>query len=90
MTAGAKKGRQMRYRSTDPGYVNGNGQIVVARTGFPSESRQGQIVYRMRCGACGFQYGSTGIDIAKRLCPRHQGGVKGELLREVSPQLFAL
>ncbi len=79
----------MRFRSTDPGYVNANGQVVIARTGFRSGSRDSQVVYRMRCGACGFEYGSNGIDIAKRLCPRHQGGVKGETLRQASPQLFA-
>lgn len=79
-----------RFRSTDPGYVNANGQMVVARTGFRSELRDGQVVYRMRCGPCGFEYGSAGIDVAKRLCPRHQGGVKGEALRAVSAQLFAL
>lgn len=80
----------VRFRSTDPGYVNPNGQVVVARTGFRSELREGQVVYRMRCGHCGFEYGSAGIDVAKRRCPRHQGGVRGEALRAESAQLFAL
>ena len=74
--------------TTTPGYVNPNGQMVVRDTGFASESRAGQRVYEMRCGQCGFQYGSNGIDCEKRLCPGHQGGVVGERLRAMGPGLF--
>lgn len=74
--------------TTRPGYRNGNGQVVVEDTRFPSESFPGQRVYRMRCGQCGFEYGSNGCDIAARLCPGHQGGARGERLRERGPGLF--
>jgi hypothetical protein len=68
--------------TTTPGYENENGQIVVRDTGFASESFQGQRVYHLRCSHCGHQYGANGTDVFKRLCPAHQGGAKGEKLRE--------
>jgi len=75
--------------TTVPGYKNENGQVVIKDTGWPSESFAGQRVYHLRCEHCGFDYGSNGTDIFKRLCPRHQGGAKGERLREQSgPGLF--
>jgi len=76
--------------TTTPGYENENGQVVVGDTGFSSESRGGQRVYRLRCRQCGLVYGANGIDVEKRLCPGHQGGVKGERLRELGPGLFDL
>ena len=74
--------------TTTPGFENPNGQVVVANTGFASETFSGQSVYRMRCRHCGFEYGSNGTDVLKRLCPRHQGGARGERLREPGPGLF--
>ncbi len=74
--------------TTTPGFRNGNGQVVVRDTGFASESFPGQRVYHQRCSQCGQEYGSNGTDIAKRLCPGHQGGAKGEKLRESGPRLF--
>ena len=75
-------------RTTTPGYVNGNRQEVVTKSG-PSESRTGQQVYRLRCGVCRFQYGSNGIDNEKRKCPQCQGGEAGERVREIDgPGLF--
>ncbi len=60
----------------------------MAKTGFPSESFPGQTIYRMRCSHCGYEYGSNGCDNMKRRCPSHQGGVKGEALREAPLSLF--
>jgi hypothetical protein len=74
--------------TTVPGFRNENGQVVVGDTGFGSESFPGQRVYHLRCAHCGFEYGSNGTDIAKRLCPSHQGGSRGEKLREAGPGLF--
>jgi len=74
--------------TTVPGFENGNGQVVVRDTGFASETFRGQRVYHLRCRHCGHEYGSNGTDVSKRLCPAHQGGAKGERLREVGPGLF--
>jgi hypothetical protein len=75
--------------TTVPGYQNENGQVVVRDTGFPSESFPGQRIYHLRCTQCGFEYGANGTDIAKRLCPGHQSGARGEPLREDrGPSLF--
>lgn len=68
-----------RFKTTDPGYRNPHGQIVIARTGFPSESFPGQTIYHLRCAHCPHNYGANGCDIHKRLCPRHQNGVKESL-----------
>lgn len=74
--------------STTPGFQNANGQIVVRDTGFPSKTFPGQRVYHLRCMHCAHEYGSNGTDVAKRLCPQHQGGARGEKLREKGPSLF--
>jgi hypothetical protein len=78
-----------RFQTTDPGYKNKHGQIVIARTGFPSESFPGQTIYHMRCSHCSHDYGSAGKDIHLRRCPRHQNGIKGEPLRTPPPNLFS-
>jgi hypothetical protein len=79
-----------RFQTTDPGYKNKHGQIVISRTGFPSESFPGQTIYHLRCDPCGHDYGSNGSDIHKRHCPRCQNGSKGEPLREPAPSLFSM
>ena len=78
-----------RFQTTDPGYRNIHGQIVISRTGFPSESFPGQTIYRLRCDHCKHEYGANGSDIHKRRCPRHQDGAKGEALREEPLSLFS-
>ncbi|RXH58748.1 hypothetical protein GRAN_2058 [Granulicella sibirica] len=78
-----------KFPSTTPGFKNKHGQVVMASTGFPSESFAGQTVYRMHCSHCGHDYGSNGCDIHLRRCPRHQDGAKGEALREPSLSLFS-
>jgi len=78
------------FQSTTPGYRNKHGQVVIARTGFPSKSFAGQAVYHLRCSHCHHDYGSNGCDIHLRRCPRHQGGVAGEPLRDPPPNLFSV
>ena len=75
-------------RTTVPGYVNSNGQTVIAKTGTPSTSFPGQTIYELRCGSCGTAYGANGCDIHARRCPHCQEGVKGEPLRERPALLF--
>jgi hypothetical protein len=87
--SGLTKRSKKRAVTTEPGYRNPNGQVVVAATGAPSTTHLNQRVYRMRCEHCGHEYGAAGIDIHGRLCPRHQNGVKGEALREPAPMLFS-
>lgn len=74
--------------TTLPGFQNQNGQVVIRRTGAPSTTFRGQTIYHLRCTHCGFDYGSNGTDILKRLCPSHQGGSAGEPLRDAGPTLF--
>jgi hypothetical protein len=76
------------FQSTTPGYTNKHGQIVISRTGFPSESFPGQTIYHLRCSHCRHDYGSAGKDISKRRCPNHQNGIKGEPLRAAPENLF--
>jgi hypothetical protein len=77
------------FQTTTPGFRNKHGQIVVSRTGFPSESFPGQTIYHLRCAHCGHDYGSAGKDIHLRRCPRHQDGAKGEPLRAPARNLFS-
>ena len=84
--------RRIKLQETAPSLVPGtrnpNGQVLVGDTGWLSESRSGQRVYRMRCTACQHVYGANGIDVEKRACPACGGGVKGEKLRERGAGLF--
>ena len=83
--AGSKAGQAP---TTAPGYVNGNRQEVLERTGFASASFAGQVIYRLKCRGCSLEYGSNGCDIHARRCPGCQGGAGGEALRERSVGLF--
>ena len=58
------------------GYVNRNEQEVVLATGFPGTDH-GQSVYVLRCGRCGYEYGSNGSDNFQRKCPECQDGAPG-------------
>jgi len=88
--AGMKLRTAARAVTTEPGFRNPNRQTVVARTNAASAVRDGQVVYRMRCGACGHVYGCNGMDIKARLCPPCQGGVAGEPVQDeaLQPTLF--
>jgi hypothetical protein len=77
------------FQTTTPGFRNKHGQIVISRTGFPSQTFPGQTVYHLRCAHCGHDYGSAGKNIHLRRCSRHQEGAKGEPLRTTAPNLFS-
>lgn len=62
--------------TTDPGYENPNGQIVVRNTG-KRGTDFGQYVYELRCKHCGQTYGANGSDIFERKCPAYQNGRAG-------------
>ena len=59
--------------TTDIGYVNQNGQTVLAKTDVPS-NHYNQVLYLLECGNCGNRYHANGSDIWLRKCPRCQGG----------------
>jgi len=63
-------------KTTKPGYVNKNMQEVVKPTDLPGNDHN-QVVYVMKCGACGNQYGVNGSDIWQRKCPACGGGAAG-------------
>lgn len=65
-----------RKRTTDPGYRNRNGQIVVRRTDQRGTDHY-QWVYVLRCEECGHVYGVNGSDIHERKCPACQDGRPG-------------
>ncbi len=87
--SGLAKRSAKRALTTEPGYRNPNGQVVISATGAPSATHPNQRIYRLHCEHCGHEYGAAGIDIHGRLCPIHQNGVKGEPLREPAPTLFS-
>jgi hypothetical protein len=62
--------------TTEPGYRNRNGQVVVRGTDLPGTDHF-QYVYVLRCGGCGHEYGANGSDIHLRKCPNCQGGAPG-------------
>jgi Zn finger protein HypA/HybF involved in hydrogenase expression len=62
--------------TTDPGYENPNGQVVLRNTGIRGTDF-GQYVYELQCKHCGQQYGANGSDIHERKCPVCQGGRSG-------------
>lgn len=83
-----KKSSADKARTTVPGFVNESGQEVIARTGRPSTSFRGQVIYRLKCRSCSGEYGSNGCDIHKRRCPVCQDGAKGEPLPVSGSTLF--
>ena len=62
--------------TTNVGYVNTNGQVVIRNTGKPGTDHN-QKVYQLGCSQCGHVYGSNGSDIFDRKCPQHDGGKPG-------------
>lgn len=83
-----KSPQPRRAHTTDPGYTNRKGQVVIESTGAPSTTFPGQLIYRLKCQACAHEYGSNGTDIHVRNCPKCQGGKPGEPLREKAAGLF--
>lgn len=68
--------RAMGKGTTEPGYKNRNGQVVVRPTHLPGTDHN-QYIYVLRCGVCGHEYGANGSDIHLRRCPNCQGGAPG-------------
>ncbi len=62
--------------TTQPGYVNRNGQVVIRHTGLPGTDH-GQMVYELQCSHCSYSCGANGSDIFQRKCPNCQGGAAG-------------
>lgn len=63
-------------KSTIPGYVNRNRQMVIRKTDQPGTDHL-NYVYELRCGDCKLRYGANGSEIYQRKCPRCQGGEPG-------------
>jgi predicted nuclease with RNAse H fold len=71
------KGRShSQGESVQIGYVNRNGQTVIAATDRPGTDH-GRHIYVLRCGSCNHEYGSNGSDNFQRKCPKCQGGRPG-------------
>jgi hypothetical protein len=68
-------GRSMKM-TTDPGYINRNGQTVLRRSDERGNDHN-QFVYVMRCMKCAHEYGANGSDIWQRRCPSCNGGATG-------------
>ena len=66
----------LRAKTTQPGYLNRTGQVVVRNTGLPGTDKN-QSIYQLGCSRCGHVYGANGSDIHERKCPNCQGGAKG-------------
>lgn len=62
--------------TTALGFVNRNQQEVLRNTGLPGNDHC-QVIYVLRCGAYGHEYGANGSDIFQRRCPKRQGGALG-------------
>jgi hypothetical protein len=62
--------------STQLGFTNRNGQIVIRRTRQPGNDHN-QFVYIMKCGKCSHEYGANESDIWQRRCPSCDGGADG-------------
>ena len=63
-------------RTTEPGYVNKNGQTVLRRTSITGNDHN-QFVYVLRCSACRHEYGANGSDVWQRKCPECGDGAPG-------------
>ena len=66
----------MSKGTTETGYRNRNGQVVVRPTHLAGTDHN-QYVFVLRCGNCGYEYGANGSDIHLRRCPNCQGGATG-------------
>jgi hypothetical protein len=62
--------------TTEPGFINSNGQITIRNTGLPGTDHN-QFVYQLACSVCGHVYGANGSDIHERKCPACQNGRPG-------------
>ena len=72
-------GEPMSKKTTDPGYKNKNGQIVVRKMSVKGTDHNAY-VYELKCTNCGHRYGANGTDIWQRKCPKCDGGMPGNPL----------
>src|SRR5260370_5985263 len=68
--------QQTSKRTTETGYRNRHGQIVLCDTGIPGTDYV-QRVYLLQCDLCGHIYGANGSDIFQRKCPEHEKAAPG-------------
>lgn len=66
----------MSKGTTETGYRNRNGQVVLRKTNLPGNDHN-QFIYVLQCETCGHEYGANGSDIFQRRCPHHDKGAKG-------------
>lgn len=71
-----KRPRNRSQKTTEPGYRNRNGQVVVRKTDLPGTDHM-QRIYVLRCDACSHEYGANGSDIHLRRCPACGAGAPG-------------
>jgi broad specificity phosphatase PhoE len=62
--------------TTEAGFVNRHGQIVIRKTELTGTDHL-QHVYQLSCVHCGAVYGANGSEIHERLCPECQEGRPG-------------
>ena len=74
--AAERSQRMLKGKTTQPGHVNRNSQVVIRNTGLCGTDHV-QTVYELKCSHCGCVYGANGSDIFQRKCPECQGGAKG-------------
>ena len=82
-------GMATRSLTTEAGYINPKRQKVLRRVAWMDAGRDGQYVYHLQCQrpGCLFEYGSDGISIHQRKCPRCDDGKAG---LPVPPQTVGL
>ena len=68
--------RRSPLGTTQVGYENRNGQVVIRATGLPGTDH-GQSIYVLRCSNCRNEYGANGSEIYQRRCPSCQRGRPG-------------
>lgn len=73
----------MATSDRQPGDINANDQILIARTDRPGNDHN-QVVWVLVCARrsasgelCGHRYGANGSDFHQRKCPKCQGGATG-------------
>lgn len=59
--------------TTDYGYENDNRQRNIGKTGLKGTDHM-QVLYKMQCQKCGYEYNANGSDIFQKKCPKCQGG----------------
>lgn len=75
-TRGKQKSKNKNASTTQLGYINRNRQEVVARIGLRGNDHN-QLVYLLKCHACGATYGANGSDVFQRRCPACDEGRPG-------------